>query len=807
MSLRRKGGKRGGLESDLDRARSSRDWGSAINLAKKLSKSADTTLINPNILEALVFAENSIESKKDLNEAQNFLNKIFQIEPENEEAIILQVKLLLLQSSANNQASDVETILSLLNKVRGHKNTQNLPNLSQRQIQLLLEALLTKGMCLEERGKLQEALDSYKEASDFAQKLFDGLIPFDTNSDSKTYVEEAILRQAILHIQQEDVQTGIECLRKCFTGPFHVTGSSLQKVYSLLSQTLIRKTSNQSYIKIQESLGSMFVPQDEVEECILLLLLLIEEFQSHESDISHVFDDLCLAYPRKKGYAKLVYLFERLFSTRFESDHFWLEFGLSLIASGRNGHALSVINQLIQLQSKSKQKENPVYHLIAAKTCLNLSKIPEAIDHCKHGISRSSGTAIESQYFFILGVIYEIVATRALRGSIDHLVVKLTSDAPTHENNTPLSELISKSPLKFQASCFSNWNKLKKLSLNNLKKAYEMDRQNFKTSFMLAYHFATMRDVASAISYLQESLTLNNESADSWALLALLLSSQKRYNDALNICNTGLACDRNASLLLIKSKLESVLGKSSHGLTTLREAFEIFKAEQDVSTSQIAADEIEPSESDRRSMVSTNKDVHEVSGELSDHKSIISRFSIYSDTEKEATSLLASANTDDTITDIQNIDLWLFASDLFAELHQYRDSIQCIEYARSFDPASPNIIIQEGKIEELQNNVSAATLCYQRALSLNASHTEALIRLSALLCKTQLHENHVLAEQYLQKAIQLDAACPKAWENLGELFNIKGNFETASACFLTAVELEQTEPVLPFHIISINNLL
>lgn len=802
MSLRRKT-KRGGLESDLDRARSSRDWGSAINLAKKLSKSADSTFVNPTILEALVFAENSIETKKDLSEAQNFLNKIFQLEPENEEAIILQAKLILLQSSSTNHASDP---LSLLNKVKGHKNTQNLPNLSQRQIQLLLEGLLTKGMCLEEKGNLSDALECYKEASDFAQKLFDGLIPFDTNSDTKTYVEEAILRQAILHIHQEDVQTGIECLRKCFTGPFHVTGNSLQKVYSLLSQTLIRKTTNQSYTKIQESLGSMFVPQDEVEECILLLLLLIEEFQSHESDVSHVFDDLCLALPRKKGYAKLTYLFERLFSTRYESDHFWLEFALSLIASGRNSHALSVINQLIHLQSKSKQKENPVYHLIAAKTCLNLSKIPEAIEHCKHGISRSSGTAIESQYFFILGAIYEIIATRALRGSIDHIVLNLISEtSQTHDNNT-LSELISKSPLKFQASSFSNWNKLKKLSLNTLKAAYETDRQNFKTSFMLAYHFGTMRDIASAMGYLQESLSLNNECADSWALLALLLSSQKRYSDALNICNTGLSCDRSTSLLLIKSKLESVLGKSSHGLTTLREAFELFKAQQDASTTT-QSDDIEPSESDRRSMVSTNKDAHEISGELSDHKSIISRFSIYSDAEKEATSLLASANTDDTIAVIQNIDLWLFASDLFAELHQYRDAIQCIEYARSFDPASPNIIIQEGKIEELQNNVSAATLCYQRALSLNASHTDALIRLSALLSKTQLHENHVLAEQYLQKAIQLDATCSKAWENLGELFNIKGNFETASVCFLTAVELEQTEPVLPFWIVNISNLL
>ena len=103
--------------------------------------------------------------------------------------------------------------------------------------------------------------------------------------------------------------------------------------------------------------------------------------------------------------------------------------------------------------------------------------------------------------------------------------------------------------------------------------------------------------------------------------------------------------------------------------------------------------------------------------------------------------------------------------------------------------------------------MTAATLCYQRALSLNASNKEALIRLSSLLYKTQLHENHVLAEQYLHKAIQLDAACPKAWENLGELLNIKGDFETASACFLTAVELEQTEPVLPFHIININALL
>ena len=46
--------------------------------------------------------------------------------------------------------------------------------------------------------------------------------------------------------------------------------------------------------------------------------------------------------------------------------------------------------------------------------------------------------------------------------------------------------------------------------------------------------------MAKALHYVKISLTANHSNADSWNLLALLLSAQKQYADALITCKAGL---------------------------------------------------------------------------------------------------------------------------------------------------------------------------------------------------------------------------------------------------------------------------
>jgi len=69
-----------------------------------------------------------------------------------------------------------------------------------------------------------------------------------------------------------------------------------------------------------------------------------------------------------------------------------------------------------------------------------------------------------------------------------------------------------------------------------LEKAIKVTPGNYDGYYLLALQLAEMRDISKAILTVKQSLGLNASHIPSWHLLALLLSSQKDYERALNIC-------------------------------------------------------------------------------------------------------------------------------------------------------------------------------------------------------------------------------------------------------------------------------
>lgn len=58
-----------------------------------------------------------------------------------------------------------------------------------------------------------------------------------------------------------------------------------------------------------------------------------------------------------------------------------------------------------------------------------------------------------------------------------------------------------------------------------------------------------------------------------------------------------------------------------------------------------------------------------------------------------------------------------------------------------------------------------------------------------------------LAQKVLRDAVERQSTCHEAWQGLGEVLQAQGQSEAAVDCFLTALELEASSPVLPFSII------
>ena len=58
-----------------------------------------------------------------------------------------------------------------------------------------------------------------------------------------------------------------------------------------------------------------------------------------------------------------------------------------------------------------------------------------------------------------------------------------------------------------------------------------------------------------------------------------------------------------------------------------------------------------------------------------------------------------------------------------------------------------------------------------------------------------------LAQKVLRDAVERQSTYHEAWQGLGEVLEAQGQSEAAVDCFLTALELEASSPVLPFSII------
>uniref|UniRef100_A0A665W7I9 Tetratricopeptide repeat protein 7 N-terminal domain-containing protein n=1 Tax=Echeneis naucrates TaxID=173247 RepID=A0A665W7I9_ECHNA len=62
-------------------------------------------------------------------------------------------------------------------------------------------------------------------------------------------------------------------------------------------------------------------------------------------------------------------------------------------------------------------------------------------------------------------------------------------------------------------------------------------------------------------------------------------------------------------------------------------------------------------------------------------------------------------------------------------------------------------------------------------------------------------QRYSLSEKVLRDAVQVNSTAHDVWNSLGEVLQAQGNAAAATECFLTALELEASSPILPFTII------
>ncbi|KFO76437.1 Tetratricopeptide repeat protein 7B, partial [Cuculus canorus] len=696
------------------------------------------------------------------------------------------------------------------------------------RLRMIAEAYSTKGLCLEKLpisssasnlhvDREQEIITCYEKAGDIALlylQEIEGVINANIQNRSPKpgptaheqelgfFLETGLQRAHVLYFKNGNFTRGVGRFRELLRAVETRTTQNLRMTIARqLAEILLRGMCEQSYWNPLEDppqqsplddplrKGSntknyalsrrprvytgenIFCPQENTEEALLLLLIsesmanrdaVLSRIPEHENDriislqnASVVYDLLTIALGRRGQYEMLSECLERAMKFAFEEFHLWYQFALSLMAAGKSAQAVKVLKECIRLKP-----DDATIPLLAAKLCIgSLHWLEQAERFAKTVVDLEDATSeFKAKGYLALGLTYSLQATDAsLRG---------------------MQEV------------------LQRRALLAFQRAHSLSPTDHLAAFYLALQLAISRQIPEALGYVRQALQLQGDDANSLHLLALLLTAQKHYHDALNTIDMALSeYPENFILLFTKVKLESLCRGPDEALLTCKHMLQIWKSCYNLTNPSL----LDRAIADRRQLNTITLPDFSDPETGSVHATSIAASRVEQALSEVDSSLQSSAPKQGPLHPWMTLaQIWLHAAEVYIGIGKPDEATACTQEAANLFPTSHYVLYMRGQVAELRGNVNEAKRWYEEALSISPTHVKSMQRLALILHQLGRYS---LAEKILRDAVQVNSTAHEVWKGLGEVLQAQGNDDAATECFLTALELEASSPVVPFTII------
>ncbi|KAF9353746.1 hypothetical protein BGX26_008495 [Mortierella sp. AD094] len=412
---------------------------------------------------------------------------------------------------------------------------------------LVVCGLAIKGIAFEEEGKISEAIVCYDHVSGLVQSN-----PHEKGEELFSWTEHALYRAGMLKLRQGDQLAATRSFRayhsQAVSWPSNFRAARRVTLYRYFSQALAvsfkaHSATNGTSAVIDEQ--SQFYPS-------ALSLELAQIHAYWDDSLSTI-----TTFPKadEKNWRVLV-MVEQIVEDR------------KLLGSGNDADKRALVETIYRASQKTFQSPRILRFLffalvdlgqfdeaeLALKGYLSMveinekSKVEEVLTH-----EQRVRLDIESEYdittVMIAGsLLYgkelgkHTEALACANSALDYIYKYL-------QQHEAVAELLS-SAYNYQGIVYglqaSNTHDPEKRpalyakAVESFTKSIEALPDVFEGHYLLALQLAEMREVSKAILTVKQSLSINPSHIPSWHLLALLLSSQKDYERALNICTVGL---------------------------------------------------------------------------------------------------------------------------------------------------------------------------------------------------------------------------------------------------------------------------
>ncbi|KAL2099011.1 hypothetical protein ACEWY4_005491 [Coilia grayii] len=704
------------------------------------------------------------------------------------------------------------------------------------RLSMIAEAYATKGLCLEKvppsspsltnktMDRDQEIITCYEKSGDIAllylQEVEKALSAGMQNRSPKPgpvaqeqelgyFLETGLQRAHVIHFKNGNLTRGVGRFREILRAVETRTTQNLRMTIARqLAEILLRGMCDQSYWSPLEdpphhsplddplkntshtkdyalsrrpriySGENLFCPQENTEEALLLLLIsesmanrdaVLSRIPEHNSDriislqsASVVYDLLTIALGRRGQYEMLSECLERAMKFAFEEFHLWYQLALSLMAAGKSARAVKVLKECIRLKP-----DDPTIPLLAVKLCIGtLHWLDEGERFAKMVVDMGEkASEFRAKGYLALGLVFSLKATDAsLRGMQEEY---------------------------------------QKKALSAFQRAQSLSPTDHLAAFYLALQLAVSRQIPEALGYVRQALQLQGDDVHSLHLLALLLSAQKHYHDGLNIIEMALSeYPENFALLFTKVKLETLCRGPEDALLTCKHMLQIWKSCYNLtnpSDSGRGSSLLDRAIADRRQLNAMTLPDFSDPETGSVHATSIAASRVEQALSEVASSLQSSAPKQGPLHPWMTLaQIWLHAAEVYVGMGKPAEATACTQEAANLFPTSHHVLFMKGQVAELRGAMEEAKRWYEEALSISPTHVKTMQRLGLILHQLQRYS---LAEKVLRDAVQVSSTAHEVWKSLGEVLQAQGNAGAATECFLTALELEASSPVLPFTII------
>ncbi|KAM1829542.1 hypothetical protein ACFX1X_022710 [Malus domestica] len=600
---------------------------------------------------------------------------------------------------------------------RRRSQSDSVPPMSMHAVSLLLEAIFLKAKSLQGLGRLGEAAQSCKLILDTVESALPDGLPENFASDCKLQetVGKAVELLPELWILAGAPQEAILSYRQALLYRWNLDIELASKMEKEFAVFLLYSGCDANPPNLCSQMESSFVPRNNIEEAILLLLVLLGKFVAGtiEWDPS-ILDHLSFALSISGKVRALAHQVEELIPGIMGRQERYCTLALCYYGEGEDLVALNLLKNIL---NNRENMDCILELLLASKICSeNLVCIEDGTKYAYKALSDLDGKCSQMS----------TIANCLLGLSLSVKSRSVTSD----------SERILKQSEAIQALQTAN-------KITKYRNPYIL--------FHLCLEHAEQRKLDIALYYAKQLLKLEaGSSVKSYALLAQILSAQKRFIDAETVINAAL--DQTGKwdqgeLLRTKAKLHIAQGQLKNAIETYTHLLAVLQ----VRTKNLGVDK----------------------------------------------RLLKSRRNHNRSLEMET---WHDLANLYTSLSQWRDAEVCLSKSQSINPHSASRWHSTGLLYEAKGLQQEALESFRKALDVEPTHVPSLISAACILRQFG-GQSLPVARSFLMDALRLDRGNPCAWYNLGLLYkaDARASMLEAAECFEAAAFFEENAPIEPFR--------